>query len=97
MDYKQLGLEILARVGGKGNVSKLTHCATRLRMEFIDDSLVEAKAIEALPGVISVVDRGGQFQIVVGNNVQQTFRTLQKEIGALICTYYSPLLRLICD
>lgn len=83
MDYKQLGLEILARVGGKGNVSKLTHCATRLRMEFIDDSLVEAKAIEALPGVISVVDRGGQFQIVVGNNVQQTFRTLQKEIGTL--------------
>ncbi len=83
MDYKQLGLEILARVGGKGNVSKLTHCATRLRMEFNDDSLVEAKAIEALPGVISVVDRGGQFQIVVGNNVQQTFRTLQKEIGTL--------------
>ncbi|WP_017892758.1 beta-glucoside-specific PTS transporter subunit IIABC [Serratia sp. S4] len=83
MDYKQLGLEILARVGGKGNVSKLTHCATRLRMEFNDDSLVEAKAIEALPGVISVVERGGQFQIVVGNNVQQTFRTLQKEIGAL--------------
>lgn len=83
MDYQQLGLEILARVGGKGNVSKLTHCATRLRMEFNDDSKVEAKAIEALPGVISVVERGGQFQIVVGNNVQQTFRTLQKEMGDL--------------
>ncbi|WP_413502002.1 beta-glucoside-specific PTS transporter subunit IIABC [Serratia proteamaculans] len=83
MDYKQLGLEILARVGGKANVSKLTHCATRLRMEFNDDSKVEAKAIEALPGVISVVERGGQFQIVVGNNVQQTFRTLQKEMGDL--------------
>lgn len=83
MDYKQLGLEILARVGSKANVSKLTHCATRLRMEFNDDSKVQAKAIEALPGVISVVERGGQFQIVVGNNVQQTFRTLQKEIGDL--------------
>ncbi|MGL5388235.1 MAG: beta-glucoside-specific PTS transporter subunit IIABC [Serratia sp. (in: enterobacteria)] len=81
MDYNQLGLDILALVGGQGNVSKLTHCATRLRMEFNDDSLVEAKAIEALPGVISVVERGGQFQIVVGNNVQQTFRVLQKAIG----------------
>ena len=81
MDYKQLGIEILAHVGGKQNVSKLTHCATRLRMEFNDDSRVNAKAIEALPGVISVVERGGQFQIVVGNNVQQTFRTMQKEIG----------------
>ncbi|QXN61641.1 beta-glucoside-specific PTS transporter subunit IIABC [Serratia fonticola] len=81
MDYNKLGLDILALVGGKGNVSKLTHCATRLRMEFNDDSRVDAKAIEALPGVISVVERGGQFQIVVGNNVQQTFRALQKAIG----------------
>ncbi|MBB1581689.1 beta-glucoside-specific PTS transporter subunit IIABC [Serratia sp. OS31] len=83
MDYKQLGLDILVQVGGKSNVSKLTHCATRLRMEFNDDSKVQAKAIEALPGVISVVERGGQFQIVVGNNVQQTFRAMQKEIGDL--------------
>ncbi|HEJ8087692.1 TPA: PTS glucose transporter subunit IIA [Serratia liquefaciens] len=83
MDYKQLGLEILLQVGSKDNVSKLTHCATRLRMEFNDDSKVQAKAIESLPGVISVVERGGQFQIVVGNNVQQTFRAMQKEIGDL--------------
>lgn len=83
MDYKQLGLEILLQVGGRDNVSKLTHCATRLRMEFNDDSKVQAKAIESLPGVISVVERGGQFQIVVGNNVQQTFRAMQKEIGDL--------------
>lgn len=83
MDYKQLGLEILLQVGGKDNVSKLTHCATRLRMEFNDDSKVQAKAIESLPRVISVVERGGQFQIVVGNNVQQTFRAMQKEIGDL--------------
>lgn len=83
MDYKQLGLEILLQVGGKDNVSKLTHCATRLRMEFNDDSKVQAKAIESLPGVISVVERGGQFQIVVGNNVQQTFRAMQKEFGDL--------------
>lgn len=81
MDYNQLGLDILALVGGRTNVSKLTHCATRLRMEFNDESQVDAKAIEALSGVISVVERGGQFQIVVGNNVQQTFRVLQKEIG----------------
>jgi PTS system beta-glucosides-specific IIC component len=78
-----VGLEILLQVGGKDNVSKLTHCATRLRMEFNDDSKVQAKAIESLPGVISVVERGGQFQIVVGNNVQQTFRAMQKEIGDL--------------
>lgn len=66
MHYKQLGVEILARGGGRQNVSKLTHCATRLRMEFNDDTRVNAKAIEVLPGVINVVERAGQFQIVGG-------------------------------
>ncbi|MFA3778689.1 beta-glucoside-specific PTS transporter subunit IIABC [Yersinia sp. 1652 StPb PI] len=82
MDYQQLGLKILALIGGKHNVSKLTHCATRLRFEFNDDTKVDAKQIEKLEGVISVVERGGQFQIVVGNNVQQTYRTILKEIGS---------------
>ncbi|MFW5393798.1 beta-glucoside-specific PTS transporter subunit IIABC [Yersinia sp. 2544 StPb PI] len=83
MDYQQLGLKILALIGGKRNVSKLTHCATRLRFEFNDDTKVDAKQIEKLEGVISVVERGGQFQIVVGNNVQQTYRTILKEIGSV--------------
>lgn len=42
MDYTQLGSEILTHVGGRQNVNKLTHCATRLRMEFNDDAKVNA-------------------------------------------------------
>ncbi|MFK8259061.1 beta-glucoside-specific PTS transporter subunit IIABC [Erwinia sp. AnSW2-5] len=82
MDYKQLGHEILALSGGKNNISRLTHCATRLRLEFSDRRLVQEAAIEKLPGVIGVVESGGQFQIVVGNQVQQTYRVMLDAIGS---------------
>ncbi|WP_310877338.1 beta-glucoside-specific PTS transporter subunit IIABC [Priestia megaterium] len=81
MDHKQLGRDILDLAGGKENVAMLTHCATRLRFEFNDISQVNAKEIEKLPGVISVVNKGGQFQVVVGNEVQQSYRAIINIIG----------------
>ncbi|SHG45267.1 PTS system beta-glucoside-specific IIA component, Glc family /PTS system beta-glucoside-specific IIB component, Glc family /PTS system beta-glucoside-specific IIC component, Glc family [Pectobacterium carotovorum] len=83
MNYQKLGVDILALSGGKQNVSKLTHCATRLRFEFNDSHAVQAEAIAKLPGVISVVDRGGQFQVVIGNDVQVTYRAILNEIGEM--------------
>lgn len=81
MDYKQLGLTILELVGGKTNIDKLTHCATRLRFEFVDMSKVETDKIKKLQGVISVVEKGGQFQVVIGNEVQQAYRSIKHELG----------------
>ena len=81
MDYKKLAYDLLPLVGGVQNISKLTHCATRLRFEFHDRSKVDAKAIEKTPGVISVVEKGGQFQVVVGNDVPVTYRALINEMG----------------
>lgn len=81
MDYKKLGLEIVELVGGKENISKLTHCATRLRLEFNNSSKVQPEKIERLQGVISVVDKGGQFQIIIGNEVQQVYRVIMNERG----------------
>lgn len=81
MDYKKLAFDLLPLVGGKDNISKLTHCATRLRFELHDRSKVDAKAIEKTPGVISVVEKGGQFQVVVGNDVPITYRALINEMG----------------
>ena len=81
MDYKKLAYDLLPLVGGVQNISKLTHCATRLRFEFHDRSKVDDKAIEKTPGVISVVEKGGQFQVVVGNDVPVTYRALINEMG----------------
>lgn len=84
MDYKKLAYELLPLVGGKENVSKLTHCATRLRFEFYDRNKVDTKAIENTAGVISVVEKGGQFQVVIGNDVPITYRALIDEIGGAV-------------
>ncbi|WP_315076631.1 beta-glucoside-specific PTS transporter subunit IIABC [uncultured Clostridium sp.] len=83
MDYKKVGLQVLELVGGAKNVNKLTHCATRLRFEFNDMSKVQVEKIEKLPGVISVVNKGGQFQVVIGNDVQTAYRVILNETGTL--------------
>ncbi|AVQ37477.1 PTS beta-glucoside transporter subunit EIIBCA [Clostridium botulinum] len=84
MDYKKVGLQVLELVGGTKNVNKLTHCATRLRFELNDKSKVEMKKLEDLPGVISVVDKGGQFQVIIGNDVQTSYRAIINETSGLI-------------
>lgn len=81
MDYKEVGHQVLALVGGKENVVSVTHCATRLRFELRDKSIAQKKALENTPGVISVVDGGGQYQVIIGNEVQTSFKVIQKEIG----------------
>lgn len=80
MNYNETADKILHAVGGAENIRMLTHCATRLRMEFNDRAKVNDAQIGALPGVISVVEKGGQFQIVIGNEVQQVYRLLNKAL-----------------
>lgn len=80
MNYKQLGDDIIQNIGGIDNIKQLTHCATRLRFEFYDMNKVNTKKIETLNGVISVVEKGGQYQIVIGNEVQSVFRAIQAQM-----------------
>lgn len=81
MDYKKVGLDVLAAIGGKENVVSVTHCATRLRFELVDKEKVDKSKLDVNPGVISVVDSGGQFQVIVGNDVQTAFKSITKEVG----------------
>lgn len=81
MDYKAVGRKVLELVGGKENVVSLTHCATRLRFELKDKSKANTQQLEKTPGVISVVDSGGQYQVIIGNEVQTAFKEIQKSVG----------------
>ncbi|MGG5317981.1 beta-glucoside-specific PTS transporter subunit IIABC [Enterococcus sp. AZ072] len=81
MDYREVGRNVLQHVGGKENVVSLTHCATRLRFELKDKKKADTKALEKTSGVISVVDSGGQYQVVIGNEVQTAFKEIQKAVG----------------
>lgn len=82
MKYDTLASEILAGVGGRDNVKSLVHCATRLRFKLRDDTRANAAALKKNPGVIMVVESGGQFQVVVGNHVAEVFDAVNR-VGGL--------------
>lgn len=72
-DYDAIGNEILKQIGGKENVINLTHCITRLRFTLKDRSIVNKEAIESIPLVMSIIEKSGQFQIVIGNKVTKVY------------------------
>ncbi|MGE6469930.1 PTS beta-glucoside transporter subunit IIABC [Serratia proteamaculans] len=81
MKYEQLASEILAGVGGRDNVRSLVHCATRLRFKLRDSQRADAAALKKNPGVIMVVESGGQFQVVVGNHVAEVYHAVNQAGG----------------
>ena len=81
VDYTQTGKEILAAVGGEKNVSSLTHCATRLRFKLKDASQADTRKIKGLDGVVTVMEAGGQYQVVVGNDVPKAYAAILANSG----------------
>ena len=78
VDYTTLAADILEGVGGEKNLVGATHCATRLRLRLRDDAKADTAAVEQLPGVIAVMQAGGQYQVVIGNDVPLVFAGLGK-------------------
>lgn len=78
MEYRTLADEILRGVGGKDNVNSVVHCATRLRFKLKDTRKADAAGLKENPGVIMVVESGGQFQVVIGNHVGAVYEALVK-------------------
>lgn len=72
--YKQLAETIVQHVGGKDNVKSVFHCATRLRFKLKDESKASATTLKQQDGIITVVQSGGQFQVVIGNNVPYVYK-----------------------
>ena len=69
--------EILDAVGGPGNIIHFTHCATRLRFELNDASVVDKDRVEAIDGVLGAVPQSGdRYQIVIGGAVQSVFNEI---------------------
>lgn len=73
MDNKQLGNKIIELVGGERNVNSLVHCATRLRFKLKDYNKADKKALAEIPDVLTVIEKGGQYQVVVGNKVGKVY------------------------
>ena len=67
--FEQEAKDLLAAIGGKENVTAVTHCATRMRFVLGDDKKANVKTIEAIPAVKGTFTNAGQFQVIIGNDV----------------------------
>ena len=78
---KQLAEQIVKLVGGKENVNSLIHCVTRLRFKLKDESKADDEAIKNLHGVMGVAHAGGQYQVIIGNNVTDIYDQVMPLLG----------------
>ena len=78
MDAKKTAQQILKEVGGESNVQNLTHCVTRLRFTLNSSEHVDEQKIKSIPGVVGVVNKGGQFQVIIGPDVPIVYGEITK-------------------
>jgi glucose-specific phosphotransferase system IIA component len=78
LNYEQMATDIVQLVGGAGNVQSLGHCMTRLRFVLKDEEKANAEKIKQINGVLGVVSSGGQFMIILGQNLLPVFESSQK-------------------
>ncbi|WP_327084301.1 beta-glucoside-specific PTS transporter subunit IIABC [Streptococcus suis] len=74
MKYKNTALAILGAVGGEKNVLRATHCVTRLRLELKDENIVSDERVKSISGVIGIMKKNGQYQIILGNDVANYYK-----------------------
>lgn len=79
--YENLAREIVRNVGGRENVSSLTHCITRLRFKLKDESKANDDVIKNMNGVVTVMKSGGQYQVVIGNHVPDVYADVMPLLG----------------
>ena len=78
MKYEELSNEIIEAVGGKQNIVSLQHCMTRLRFTLKDESQADDEKVRSIKGVLSLIKKGGQYQIVIGTYVHDVYLDICK-------------------
>lgn len=69
MNYKKTAQQVLELIGGKENLSKATHCVTRLRLILNDETKYDKAALENIEGVKGVFFNSGQLQVIFGAKI----------------------------
>ncbi len=71
--YDGLARIIIQNVGGKANIISVTHCVTRLRFKLKDETLAQTEMLKQTKGVMTVMQSGGQYQVVIGQQVPDVY------------------------
>ncbi len=72
-NYDDLANDIIEHIGGEENVTDLRHCITRLRFRLKDESKADTNYLKQRDGIVTVVQSGGQYQVVIGNHVPDVY------------------------
>lgn len=80
MDFKSVAGEIIEKIGGEENIAGLTHCATRLRFTLKDDGAADENGTKNIRGVLGVARSGGQFQVIIGNEVPKVYAAIIENV-----------------
>ncbi|MDU1007090.1 beta-glucoside-specific PTS transporter subunit IIABC [Clostridium butyricum] len=78
MNYEKMSSEILKAIGGENNIASVVHCSTRLRFTLNDQSKADDEKVKDIKGVLSLVKKGGQYQLVIGNDVDKVYKEIMK-------------------
>lgn len=81
IDYQKTAVELVKALGSADNISKVTHCATRLRFILKDEEKADISLASKIEGVITVVEAGGQLQVVIGNHVSDAYKYVLEIVG----------------
>ncbi len=73
---QQIAKNVMELVGGTENISFVTHCMTRLRLNLKDESIVDDNKVKAVKGVLGIAHSGGQYQIIIGQNVPKVYKAV---------------------
>jgi N-acetylmuramic acid-specific PTS system IIC component len=84
--------QILAAVGGSGNVNKCGNCMTRLRLTLANNGVADQATLKQIPGVMGVVESDEQFQIILGpGKAQQAADLMNQLIESIISGNAQPI------
>ena len=81
INYNESAKQIVDLVGGKDNIAGLTHCITRIRFTLKDESIAKTEEINAVQGVMKVIQAGGQYQVVIGPAVEKMYDEVVLFVG----------------
>lgn len=71
--YTKDAKDLLTFVGGKENITAVSHCVTRMRFVLVDENKADIKKIEQIPSAKGTFTQSGQFQVIIGNDVQEFY------------------------
>lgn len=84
MDINESVSQIIDLVGGPDNISSVSHCFTRLRFHLKDRAKVSDEAVKAVPGVLGLIDAGGQVQVIIGKDVEKFYNAALELFPSLV-------------